>query len=986
MIILVLLLVLYNTNSMASKVISEKTENTALWMSSTMDELASGAIIDSCLYPPTLNGFEISSHQLNLSEKGKWLSTGIKVHKDKYLKFTITKTNIIKDQKKYKVLYKIDPRFKTPKIFIKEYNPTDKKYLYNKNLSTIKINKGDVINITIDNADNFFDENTQELETELSISPLINKNTNNFLDKTLGNTDFNTMTTRSVLNNQIIYTSAKTWCDNIIKQYTNIDDTDINSIIGHCPGNKTYVDSSGTWDIYVGNINNSRFNTIMLSLGSCIVPTNNINIDNLENITTSCFYDKGLGLSLTIGSEVIKPSIIPFLTTPLLNNGKEKHLFYYLSHLDGDLNFTTDWAIEGMYVLKDNITKKWNMQLYENWGIKNNITNTMYDNLNNIAMKFLHFGRYFMHIEIGNGLSSSNNDSQIEQEELIEYAILDSNEIYDINEDSNITSHRFTQSEFNAHKDGYIWIRIKPNNNDHSGLINFSIENYIGNRWVSDLVYNSILKPVSNAFKEQTKLLYSSLSSNPVFKNIAYALLTLYIIIYTLFFLSGAINISTSNLVVVIMKIILISILFTRQSWDFFNNNFFQMFISGSDYLINSILGATSSVGNIFGYIDPILDKYTNSRLWALIAIQLFQIHNGLAILSIMIITGILTYAKSILEVIISYSLTFVALSIIISLAPFFILLILFEKTRSIFDNWLSLLFHYTIKPTILLIFFLIIDELMTTQLLNALTKACWGILFKLWVTIDLSAIFIPISFKFPFPFLPYISFYVPDIVKVTEINHLFSGEATMMRIISSTLLFFAFCKVSQGLVGYTNIISQYLTNVAPDHKSKKGQGGGFSYSDSNKAMSIITSPLVSTRNFIKEKFIHQRIRRNQPSRLAPIVGKDQSFNLKNNKEISSQSNNIQNKPNLSNINKDNNIQNKSNLSNINKDNNVENRSNLSNINKDNNIQNKSNLFDHSKKNNTHTRSNLSDHSKKNNTHTRSNLSDSKNKNNDQEQ
>ena len=43
-----------------------------------------------------------------------------------------------------------------------------------------------------------------------------------------------------------------------------------------------------------------------------------------------------------------------------------------------------------------------------------------------------------------------------------------------------------------------------------------------------------------------------------------------------------------------------------------------------------------------------------------------------------------------------------------ISLAPFFIILMLFEKTKSLFDNWISTLLSYVVQPTILLIFFFI--------------------------------------------------------------------------------------------------------------------------------------------------------------------------------------------------------------------------------------------------------------------------------------
>ena len=116
----------------------------------------------------------------------------------------------------------------------------------------------------------------------------------------------------------------------------------------------------------------------------------------------------------------------------------------------------------------------------------------------------------------------------------------------------------------------------------------------------------------------------------------------MYIIIYGLAFLAGSLQITVTDIVVRVLKIGVIVALFSETSWTFFNDNLFKVFIDGSDYLLNSVIGTTSNVGNIFGFVDPIFDRYSNGNFWALLFIQLLQLTNGLAFFACLAIYSIL--------------------------------------------------------------------------------------------------------------------------------------------------------------------------------------------------------------------------------------------------------------------------------------------------------------------------------------------------------
>ncbi|MDC0864534.1 type IV secretion system protein [Rickettsiaceae bacterium] len=230
-----------------------------------------------------------------------------------------------------------------------------------------------------------------------------------------------------------------------------------------------------------------------------------------------------------------------------------------------------------------------------------------------------------------------------------------------------------------------------------------------------------------------------------------------------------------------------------------------------------------------------------------------------------MTIYGVFLYFRAILEVIVSYCLAFLGLAVMISLAPFFITLILFERTKSMFDNWISIMFNYMMQPTILLIFFLLIEQIMGAQLSKIVVKACWGTLIPLVISLDLNNLGIPINFSFSLPFLPGIPFYIPQLADSNTIDSFYNSSGTFAVVATSSFLFFALCKLSNGLVDYVTLIAQYLTNVLAARKYGKLQTGLNPIKDITNDMDKIISPtraLGKVKNFAKAKIIDQKVKR----------------------------------------------------------------------------------------------------------------------------
>jgi len=821
------------------------------WMNATFDTITS--IIPACLEVPQFSSIHQTSASLDLDNSGKWIPAGTHVSEGKLLQIEWSTKGVLPRPSKYKVLYRVDPRFEEPQVFIQKYDYDQNKYIsdfhhykagvllryqdvpemtfqdrvkdyvdYFKFRGRLKIpvKKDDVINITLDSTGSYFGSKS-EMNAELgSLDSLVVAYTQS-----------------AIPDNRIIYSNAQQFCTDGIKTTRPIE------YAANCGTPWVYWDLGTNTKIMEGRVDNVAFDVNKPSLESCSQSANGKDNNPL------CYYDKGRGMKFAVGGTTIKEVTEKFVNSSFTG----KDFFYHKSDIDGDLEFNTSWLISGMVQGYSQFMKDWSAIL----GYTEFLSN-----LNTVKpdqfMNFLHFGRYLMDIEIGNALATvSKADLDAIK---VEYLVLENGVPND--SDSGTSAERTFRG--NAGSNGFLWVRVVRPNDNLTGVVQVKIANYTGDTWFSDLVYGKLVKPLREKFNELSMIIYHKLITNATFQGIARAMLVLYIIIYGLVFLAGATQITVTDIVTRVLKIGVVLALFSETSWTFFSQNLFNVFIDGSDSLMTAVVGVTSQAGNVFGFIDPIFDKYTNGRIWGLLFIQLLQIHTGMTFFAIITIYAILIYFRAILEVIVSYCLAFLGLAVMVSLAPFFIVLILFERTKSMFDNWLSVMFSYMIQPTILLIFFLLIDQIMGDHIARTVVRACWDILIPIKIGVDLNSMGIPLSFSFTLPFLPGIPFYVPQLEVISNVTDFFSKGGTLSVLATSSLLFYALSKLAAGLVDYVTLVVQYLTNVIAARQDGKLQQGMNPIKDITGDINKLASPITSIPSKIgrslKEKFIDQKI------------------------------------------------------------------------------------------------------------------------------
>ncbi len=796
---------------------------TALLMLLVMTLLinASPSFAADCIDPPAAASLHQESVSISVSDVGTWRATGLYVNLDKFLGINWSGSGVTAKPKRYRVMYRIDPRFEFPQVFIQKYN-------YNTNIYESDFMRYDSGGL-MDYQNNHVLDQTARMQDYIAYF--------NFSGRDKIEVKRNEVVNIHLIDSAEYFGAGSennaelggsTNRPNIIYTHSAIDDNKIiySEIGPFCaygmPGTGACVlGNFGTFSnnpaeitqhsILLGKIDNNTFNIEKLNLNDCPNGANGMGNDPL------CYYTKGRGMEIKLGGTIIKQVQDSFINSL---DGSED-FFYHKADVNGALEFDTNWQITDMFLdsAQTNIAPSfmidWLSLGYSSYGDINS-------SVNGINSAFFHFGRYLMYVEVGDSTSAVTTADLGNIE--LEYFISTTGAAPSAT-DTGVAAPMNYRGD--ASDDGWIWVRIKSADSALAGDVDVNLASYTGSSWFSDIIFTKLVEPVRDMVQTVSITLYEGLRTNQDLINVAYALLTIYVIIYALLFLMGSVQIRVSDLMTRIVKIIIVVIMFRPESWAFFNDYVFSAFDGGLNYLMHSATGITSSADNAFGFIDPILHKYTNKTIWQLLFNQMLQIGNGMFILAIMVMIGIITFLIAIIQVVVIYIVAFIGLSILISLAPIFILLILFGRTQNMFSNWLSLLFSYMLKPTILIIFFLMVDQIMGEILVETVVRACWDTLIDLGINIEYSQRGDTVSI--PIPGVPDIKSYQPQLAAMDTPQDYLSPADNFMSILSASFLFYILSKMVKGLIDYADQITSYLTNVNPDVApgKREGIGGG---------------------------------------------------------------------------------------------------------------------------------------------------------------
>jgi type IV secretion system protein VirB6 len=236
-----------------------------------------------------------------------------------------------------------------------------------------------------------------------------------------------------------------------------------------------------------------------------------------------------------------------------------------------------------------------------------------------------------------------------------------------------------------------------------------------------------IISLVTYKLKSAANDLFVRITNNKDYHKALKAMLSLYMIIGGIMYIGGMSQMSHKELInLTIRLVIVIQLLTTSTSWEVFNGYFFNFFTLG----LNEILGiitsnaATGSQGIFFfdNLLDLLFSAETNYKIMALI----FSLPCGVVAVVIIYVAFII-FAVALAQAVMLYLLSYMAISLLIVLAPIFITFMLFKTTKPFFENWLNQFAVYFFQPVIVFAGLSLLTQLILSQMYLILGfRACY--------------------------------------------------------------------------------------------------------------------------------------------------------------------------------------------------------------------------------------------------------------------
>jgi type IV secretion system protein VirB6 len=766
--------------------------------------------------------------------KSNIIDMNIGVSKDRIVKIKIATGGVYEEPRKFRVIARAD--FRSPTRFSTysfKYDPNDEKYKHlwmqwipdagatnrNKylNLTTyfniqpkIRVNAGEVVSFKIMEPSDFFKD-------------LVGLNNTEFRDLD-GNiyadmyepVDF--ITSSGELDNSIIdsYLSPPHFHGGVRHYF-----------YGFLPSNISSVEQPRRSTIITGA---SRFNGINS-------PTSGAPVCK-DFTETKCLHKFGQGMGLSLSFSQFKHPSSRFIPVTDKITGKTNYFYYLKADSSGDLDFTYRQSLIDMFKITTTTNNYQFKSMAENSPVayQNDNTNnynsktfTFYNNLNstlaiNRDPNRIVMGRYLLELEIGNTT----------QEETLQ-KIKNVTKRYIIkNGDTVVAQGDITGDyiEFNSPGDGALFFQTISPYDELKGNLVVTAQAYNGDAGFSNFLNDFIVKPLKQQMLSTSSLMFGTLSSSGGFAFFVKACLTLYIVIYGFVFSLGFVKLTAVDFLIRVTKILLVSLVLSPEGFSFFHTYLFSIFLDSTDYLMKSVSNVSGVSGNIFSFIDPIMQKYLSADLWFILWNYVGFFGYGFIIPGVILMMGVYYIIKALLRVILGYLMAFVALCMMIALGPIFITAILFERTKTYFNNWINVMVGYVIQPTIVLIFVLFIDQITGDILVKGLTPVCYHCFMDIKLYID-----IPFPIEIP---LFCVNGYAP-----------YPIDIPIIILIRNSFMFFLLARLASSVVDISESVTDMIMGGAAGAPGAVRGGGASSMADR----------IENTANYMKETIEYRTLK-----------------------------------------------------------------------------------------------------------------------------
>ena len=242
-------------------------------------------------------------------------------------------------------------------------------------------------------------------------------------------------------------------------------------------------------------------------------------------------------------------------------------------------------------------------------------------------------------------------------------------------------------------------------------------------------IVDFFLEPV----KEIMRRIYEGIVNHAEFIYLIRALLVLYMIIYGYSLIIGARSQEEyrKDAVIRMFKVAVIISLIGPDSWDFFNNFLFQAFIDGVDSIGSLLLNPWQNYDpqSPWYSMDALLARLFSGETAAKISSTLFSNFPLGIIFIIFLYLAMVLFLFAVIKAIIVYIIGFISIAILIALAPFFLITMLFEKTKHLTVEWFNSLVSAGIQILLLMAALGMFAALIISYMEQTIGyKVCWNV------------------------------------------------------------------------------------------------------------------------------------------------------------------------------------------------------------------------------------------------------------------
>lgn len=262
-----------------------------------------------------------------------------------------------------------------------------------------------------------------------------------------------------------------------------------------------------------------------------------------------------------------------------------------------------------------------------------------------------------------------------------------------------------------------------------------------------DGILSEIYRYITEVVGSSTQKLFRAFIGNDAYRAAVGGAMTLMVIIFGVGFMIGIIQPSFGQALMRLIKFgIIAAVIAPSGGWEFFSGyesdgqtinpngaGVVRFFNDGTDELVIGVMKIATGVETIPPGATPFfqLDRIGGfilhpETIQMILGLSFGQGPFGLGMAGLLIIACV-QLVKLLVQALRVYAMSFVARSLLLGVAPIFIVLLLFDRTKNTFMSWLNALISLSLQPIFfftLLSFFIVLIESSMKDLFNQ--EFCW--------------------------------------------------------------------------------------------------------------------------------------------------------------------------------------------------------------------------------------------------------------------